>query len=317
MWFGASEESARAIEAKAIAALDDGEHDRALALADELLAMRWSGGFEIKALAMAGTGDREGATRVLEAALENVPDAWRLWHLLGNLRSDLGRADAALKAYDNAVSRGGSGEISLLYNRAIARHRRGDPGGALADLEPILALPRPPGPIAEDVLSLTARCLSEIGRAADGLAMVEDALSRAADDDPRRPRLHAEHAMALSRAGEREGAREAFSLAADAGIVTPGFLALGRSLLSEVKGPHVRYQLILQALTPDADQTGFLRVFDVVALSPDDATTLCVAHLDEGTRAGADVERCSVMEPASTLERGVHGVSPRHWFTEP
>lgn len=317
MWFGASEETARAVEAEAIEALNSGHHDRALALAEQLLNMRWSGGFEIRALAQAGQGNPEAAIAGLETALEAVPDAWRLWHLLGNLRSDLGRADQALRAYDNAVSRGGQGEISLLFNRAIARHRRGDPGGALADLEPILALPRPPGPIAEDVLSLTARCLAEIGRAADALTMVEDALGRLTEQDPREARLHAEHALALSRIGRERDARAAYTRATDAGVSTPGLLELGRTLLApDDDAPRSRFQLIVQVLTPEAEHTGFLRVFDVCASSPRDALALSTGLLRREHRDAAQLERCSVVEPSTSLARGVHGVSERHWFSE-
>jgi Flp pilus assembly protein TadD len=75
------------------------EFDAALEIATELEAHRYSGSFEIAALAHAGKGDLEAAVAVLRRGVATVPDAWPNWQLLGNYVSDLGRYDEAEAAY--------------------------------------------------------------------------------------------------------------------------------------------------------------------------------------------------------------------------
>ena len=172
MWFGRDQDSAYDLEAKAHGLLDAGRTDEARAIAEQLLSMGWSGGFEVKALAQQQAGELPGAIATLEEAVSKVPNLWHLWQLLGNLRSDAGDLDGALEAMNQALGCEAVSEPALRFNRAIVQHRRGEPGKALDDLEMIMALPRPPE-FAEDVLSLAARCLSELGRAEDGLTLVE------------------------------------------------------------------------------------------------------------------------------------------------
>src|SRR5690349_2822394 len=100
MWFGSREDEVRRLEGEAYDALERGEWDAAEAIAAKLLAMQWSGGFEIAALAAQGRGDLARAASVLEEGVEKVPSVGSLWHLLGVIRSDLGRFDAALEAFD-------------------------------------------------------------------------------------------------------------------------------------------------------------------------------------------------------------------------
>lgn len=262
VWFGAREETARRLEAEAFEAIEAGDWDAAEARAGELLAMGWSGGFEVRALAAQGRGDVEGAARVLEDGVEKAPGACPLWLLLGNVRSDLGRFDEALDAFDRALSCEGSDAASVRFNRAIAEHRRGEPGAALRDLDLVLALPKPP-PFAEDALALAADCLASIGRGADAVSMVRAAYDRCAATDPRRPRLAAELAVALDRHGATEEAAARFEEAAGAGVATASLLALGRRLRPlEARAPRL-FRLVVEA--PHPGVAGVLRVLEVAA----------------------------------------------------
>lgn len=306
MWFGRDPESVRALEDEGHDAIGRGDLHAALAAAERLLAMGWSGGFEIKALALHRGGQIDGALATLEEGVKLAPQAWVLWQLLGNLRSDAGQLDAALEAFDAALVCPDASESTVRFNRAILQHRRGEPGAALDDIEPILALPRPPT-FAEDALSLAARCLAELGRAEDGLTLVTSALAACADDDARRPRLEAERALALDRLGRDP--TEALEAALHHGVVTPELLAMLRRVRPPAADAPKRYRLVLQAEAKAAEATGMLRVFDLVAADEAQALELGRALFPRDARASVAVEEITVLEEPTALEPGVHGAS--------
>lgn len=289
MWFGSREEKVRTLEAQAREALEAGAADEAERAADELLGLGWSGGFEFKALAARARGDDDRAVSVLEEAVSHVPSSWPLWDLLGIVRSDLGRFDTAMEAFDRALGCEGCDSASVRFNRAIARHRRGDPGGAWDDLEPILALSTPP-PFAEDALGLAAACLNDLGRPDEAVGLVRAAYDACAPTDPRRARLEAELAVALDRAGDDE-AGAAFARAAEAGVVTPALLALGRRLaMITARNPRLFRVVVDCPAPPAAGVAGSLRIFDVAADDPSQALELTRPFLPEASRVAARLE---------------------------
>lgn len=304
MWFGSREEKVRRLEAHAREALEAGAADEAERVADELLGLGWSGGFEVKALAARSRGDDAGAASLLEEAVSHVPSSWPLWDLLGIVRSDLGRFEAAMEAFDRALGCEGCDSASVRFNRAVARHRKGDPGGAWDDLEPILALSTPP-PFAEDALGLAAACLADLGRPDDGLGLVRAAYDACAPNDPRRVRLEAELAVALDRAGDDE-AGAAFARAAEAGAATPALLALGRRLATvTVRSPRL-FRVVVDIPQPtDPDVAGALRIFDVAADDPAQALELARPFLPEAARATARLEEHQERGEAPEGEVGV------------
>lgn len=323
MWFGSSEDAAKRLEAEAHARLQDGDLDAALSLSEQLLEMGWSGGFEVRALALAQGGRSAEAIATLEGAVEKAPSVWSLWQLLGNLRSDAGDLDGAIEALTRALRCDGVSESTVRFNRAIAHQRRKDPGAALDDLEPVLALPRPPD-FAEDALSLAAQCLAELGRRDEAVSMIEIALDACAEDDPRRPRLFAELAVALDRAAkDATSVRDAFERATEGGATTTALLSLGRRLDPEPAGggspiTSRRRRLVVQAARamPGGAALSFLRVFDVVATSPEEALTMSRRYLEVSSRDGARIERCDELEEAIGLELGVYAASAPIYFED-
>ncbi|MCB9596847.1 MAG: tetratricopeptide repeat protein [Sandaracinaceae bacterium] len=316
MWFGDEAEAGR-LETLGHEQLEAGDGAAALKTADRLIAMGWSGGFVVEALAHRSAGRLDVAVERLEVAVERVPAAWELWHLLGNLRSDRDDVDAALEAFERALACEGASRIAIHFNRAIAYRRAGRFGEALADLDPILALPKPPLEIAESALALTLECLAGIGRAEDAVDMIEAALERCAADDPRRPVLDAEHALALDRArADRAKIEAAFAGAVDAGVASPALIALGRRLFpASAEGAQHRLQLVVQGEAPaGSGAAGFLRVFDVVAVDPERALELARRYLPSHARATVQIERADVREPDVELEPGVHAASELMFF---
>lgn len=314
MWFGRREEEVRQLETEAHALLEDERADEALAIGVRLCDMGWSGGFEVQALALAQRGDAEGAIALLEAAVQEI-DVWSLWLLLGNLRSDLGRFADAIAALDRAAGFETASQTTVRFNRAIARHRMGEPGLALADLDPILALPKPPA-VAEDALALAAECLAEIGRAHDGLEMVRAALRACSPQDLRRGRLEVELALALDRAGAPvDEVREALARAAESELTPPALLALARRIDPIATAEAQRYRLVVEGAIVDLPGvSGYLRVFEVVAPDPGTALVLAKRFVRADARDALRVESCEVLEPTTDAEPGVWAASGRVLF---
>ncbi len=119
------------------------DFDEALKIGRRLRRLRWSGGFEIEALALAGLERRCEAIDVLERGVEDAPAAVLLWNLLGNYRSDEARFDEALEAYDRGLAQCseelGRFEVQLRFNRAIVYSRLDRSADALSELRGIEA----------------------------------------------------------------------------------------------------------------------------------------------------------------------------------
>jgi tetratricopeptide (TPR) repeat protein len=315
MWFGSREEEVERLEKQAGGGLERGDWDEAERNGDALLALGWSRGFEFKALAARGRGDDERAVELLEGGVAKVPSAWSLWMLLGIVRSDLGRYASAIEAFQRALDCDGCDGAQVRFNRAIARHRSGDPGGAWDDLEPILALSKPP-PFAEDALGLAAECLADLGRAGDALAMIRAAHDACAPHDSRRPRLEAELALALERAGaEKEKVQAAFVRAAQAGVATPALLALGRRLVAATAKAPRRHRIVVDM--PAASGGGALRVFDVAADTAEQALELARIYLPVPSREFARIDQHLDRGEARTDEVGVLWASDVAYYEEP
>jgi tetratricopeptide (TPR) repeat protein len=131
--------------------LDRNNPQEALKIGLQLERERYSGGFELQALALAALRRHREAIAVLERGVETVPDIWLLWQLLGNYRSDAGDYDGAIAAYEQ-IDPEDCDVASLAYNHAnaLARAERWADaearlaaaigGEALAEAEPRLAL---------------------------------------------------------------------------------------------------------------------------------------------------------------------------------
>ena len=117
---------AQAIYDEGMQLLQDGDVEGALAKAARLEELRFSGAFELAALAHLQRGETAEAAAVLERGVGLAPDVWLNWQLLGNARSDLGRFDEAAAAYDRAADCSEAYVPSIDLNRAVLALRRGD-----------------------------------------------------------------------------------------------------------------------------------------------------------------------------------------------
>lgn len=84
-------ERAEKLMTRGLVLLDAGKSAEALAIAKKLRSMRYSGGYEIEAQALAQEGAKDEAIAVLRQGIEAAPTGWLNHNLLGNYLSDQGR----------------------------------------------------------------------------------------------------------------------------------------------------------------------------------------------------------------------------------
>ncbi|MDH5764332.1 MAG: hypothetical protein OEZ51_15305 [Nitrospinota bacterium] len=104
--------------------LEEYEPEKALKIGKQLEKMRFSGAFEIQALAYADLDKKKKAIQVLEKGVKKAPDVWLLWQLLGNYYSDEGDLKKALTAFEKGLQTKQPDNVSLKYNYAIALQRQ-------------------------------------------------------------------------------------------------------------------------------------------------------------------------------------------------
>lgn len=119
---------------RAVELLRRNNPQEALKIGKRLQAMRYSGGFEIQALALCDLRRRRDAIAILEEGVETVSHIWLLWQLLGNYRSDEGDYEGAFAAYDKALACE-CDRPQVQYNYANALTRAGRWAEALERLE--------------------------------------------------------------------------------------------------------------------------------------------------------------------------------------
>jgi Flp pilus assembly protein TadD len=163
---------------KGYARVREGEFDAALEIATQLEKQRYSGCFEIAALAHAGKGELEAAVTVLRRGVATAPDVWLNWQLLGNYLSDLERHDDAEDAYQRALTCPGCSHDSVRLNLAVLASRRHRPDVALTLLDTL----RDPA-VSEHAREIRVSALHSLGRLPEALALAEAALEGGPPED--------------------------------------------------------------------------------------------------------------------------------------
>lgn len=317
MWIRSKQEEdeVRALHEEALARIEGRDLEGARALAEQLKALRWSGAFEVLALAARAEGDLEGAVRVLDEGTAVAPQVWTLHQLRGNLLDALGRHGEAIEALDRALACPEPWVSSVRFNRAVARLRGGDAGGALADAEAVLTEGGAP-PFALDAVRVAIDALAKLARTADAVALVETALAQAGDAEPAASALAGLYAVALAR-----DERSADAVARAAGRAIEG--GKGTAELAMLLDPLPRddraarkLRLVVEGrIREGGKRYGFLRVLSLVAIDPEDG--LAIARRIEPTTIRAELAvHESTDEGPSEAPRGILHASGRILFEE-
>ena len=124
---------------RGLALVEKGKTTEALAVAQELHAIRYSGAFEVQAQALAREGSKEEAIAVLRKGLQAAPTSWLNGNLLGNYLSDQGRYEEAFTAYEEAMSSPTADRILIEANYTLALMRAGRLEEARAKIDSVPA----------------------------------------------------------------------------------------------------------------------------------------------------------------------------------
>jgi len=99
-----------------------GQPQKALEIARELNGYKYTGAWEVEAVALHEIGDANGAIEALRNGIEKKP-VWRVGHLLGIYLSDGGRYEEALEAFDASLGMLHPEPMMTRYNQAITHDR--------------------------------------------------------------------------------------------------------------------------------------------------------------------------------------------------
>ena len=263
----------------------EGEFDEALDIAAQLESLRYSGAFEIAALAHVGRGELESAVSVLRRGVAVAPDVWLDWQLLGNCLSDLKRYDEAQAAYERALACPGSSPDSVGLNQAVLAGRRDRPSAALTLLD-TLQDPALAAPAREVRIS----ALQDLERLDEALALAEAALEGGPPEDAegaaRWDRIAAKAgrirlALNLDTADVRRWAVRSLRLASSGGAL----LRLLRELTPLSSLAARRFELIVQGAIPlrsplRKQAAGYFVTYQVTAETPERGLEL-IRELEE------------------------------------
>lgn len=109
-------------------------HREALKIARELASYRYTGAWEIEAVALHELGEADRAIELLQKGV-GIKPVWRIGHLLGIYLSDEGRYEEALQAFDDSLGMFEPQPAITAYNRAIVLDRSGRTNEAITLLE--------------------------------------------------------------------------------------------------------------------------------------------------------------------------------------
>jgi len=124
---------------RGLAHVKDGRTSKAMEVAKELQSLRYSGGFEIEAQALAHDGLQDEAIAVLRKGLKAAPTSWLNGNLLANYLSDQGRYEEAFAAYEEALRTPTADRVLIDSNYAMALQRAGRDEEARAKISTIAA----------------------------------------------------------------------------------------------------------------------------------------------------------------------------------
>jgi tetratricopeptide (TPR) repeat protein len=297
---------------EAMRKLDDDAYEEAIALGDCLERLGFSGAFEVIALARAGQDDLEGAVATLRRGVSVAPSVWLLWQMLGNYLSDLERADEALEAYARALGCPGADRASVHYNRALALSRAGRHADALAACDEVVD-----GPCAQRAAFLRARTLNWLGRHEEAFHAGEALLARLEEggDDGSNDRENALGECALALLKGRRDEPGALRMAEEA-IGGGRFVSSAAEVMRLVRGARSPRARALRLRVggrwldhPDRGSTGFLRVFQVIAETPEQALAYARDFEPTFCHASLHVEHVEGDELAPDALEGVYWAS--------
>lgn len=262
---------------EAFEALDRREPKQALKIGMTLNRQRYSGGFEVQALAYADLGQTPKAIKILQDGTVKCPDVWQLWQLLGNYLSDEERYQEAYKAYENGLGTDKAYSESLNLNYAIALLRSGDSVKARKRINPILVssgFEQLDGSLRARILTVELEALRKLGDCDAAIACFKTVENKNFGDDAEEElsMLWTEYAQSLFEVNRPDDAEKAAIEAARLNRQNEDALFILReSRRKPVDSETSLYRLVVEGgwseLSDSSDQlpVAFIATYDVCA----------------------------------------------------
>jgi tetratricopeptide (TPR) repeat protein len=302
-------------------ALNDGAHDRALAIADQLRSHRHTSGFEIGARALREMGRLDEAVELLREGVTKAPGLAVLWHYLGCYESDRGHFHLAIEALQRAKQCPDADLALELYNIAVVQERMDDAAGALKtayEAEGVANVGLPLHVLKE----LQSRLLLQTREFARALSAADEGLELyhghvgddpEAEDGAAYSRLLARRASALLELGRRQ---EALEVATDAVLVAPTSKPAADVLrrAEALTSPAARlFRVLIEGAwfepleDRDAEGTppGFFVKYEIVADSVDEAMRFVRRFEPHAVHRSLTVSEYEELEPRAGEAKGI------------
>ena len=297
--------------------LKEKEYEQALEVAAQLEERKYTATFEIAALAHDALGNTEEAVEVLEKGVDLVPTIWLNWHLLGNLRSDLGRYEQAHEAYKRALRCPHVDVAMVRYNQGVLLSREKRYAEALWFLEDADA--------EDPVLQLMIKgakiwALWDIGRVDEAMQLADDSLTQENFDISEEETIEIGiclERMCLESGESREEVRESTLALIQLDPSNQNALALLRDV-DGIYSERSRYlSLLLHGHCPMIEKAaGYYRMYHVVA----DTVEAALLYVEEiETLAGhtnTQVEEWEIVEARAEAPQGVYWVGAITYYGE-
>ncbi len=302
--------------------VDSYAYEEALKVGRKLRKLRYSGAFEIEALAYSGLEQHEDAVRVLREGLALAPAAWPNWMLLGSCLSDLKRYSEASLAYDRAAACEGSDRTVLDFNRAIVAWRQKHYPEALRLLDNVLSYESEEFRLR--VVSLRVQLFHDLGRNAEAEDLASRTLHAWRDAESEEGTRDIGEIAAVRTKIRRERGDDRERLRGEA--IEWWRHSREDQLLWEIRelqsqySPQAQYfRLMIEArLSPDSEMgehaEGFHIKVDAVADTPEEA--LAYYGELEFLQAEFRITGTEVMHPAGDSPKGVYWLSGRVFYKE-
>ena len=301
--------------AEAEEALLEGKFDRAQRAAEQVIAQRYSYGFELLARVHAHRENLPRAIAVLQEGVAKAPRAWQLWMLLGEYRSEHGDYDSALAAFDTALGIAGVDEDEAHINAAIAHDRAGRAEDALMRLHEVRGTKDESAVSAArvraSILLDMERPAAAAAAASAGLARVGDEMN-AVDVAP----LHAALAKAAWMRGNRDEALEQAWEAVALDSAEETALWLIREIEGEYSESAKHFRVIIHGRDESFGADGFWRKYDVVANDEDEAMEFIRRVEPEHIRPTLRLDEAQVVEAAPDQPKGVYWCTSYAFYQE-
>ena len=290
--------------------INTNELKKAAKIGNQLLKMKYTGGFEIMGLVYMEKGEINKAIKTLEEGVKKAPDIWLLWQLLGNAYSDNKKYKKALQSYSSALKCADKDVSSIYYNIAIALSREEKYEEALKACENV---------IREELLlmriCLKIFLLNKLNRFEESIDLGKrqiDTLESSEQDNTYISKIYSEMAIAYWAHDRDEiNALKHIFKAIEHDKTNSDAMNILREVENNSSKTSKYSRIIIEGkanglMIEDADALGFFATYGVVAENEEEALKYVRRFEPKEVRDTLRIEKCEVLKGRVIDPKGVY-----------